>query len=318
MWLMYHWLCGSRKKPPCPAISTPFLQTCKCTRLRKEREVAKEGSRGGSKGRWRVGEGGACRFMIIPKQMLLLKSLWIANRAACQESRNQNTSLWGEVDERREGVRWGSCFPAFVSTPAVQTFLPRAILCPTATLAALSRWRYGLNHSRRLKLVSVTLGVTAGKNLSDSAWFHRSHYLFHLPLKSFGLFCFTDFILSMNKSRKKTTTLHGYKISQLIFFFICLSDNKQEKLNFLCVNCENCKQAPAMHQLFLSRFAIEQYQGDTFLRLLLGVKLFGREHTFCVFYVMHTEHVTETLNSTQLWHWTLRRRSSGIGSNNAQ
>lgn len=55
-----------------------------------------------------------------------------------------------------------------------------------------------------------------------------------LPLKSFVLFCSTDYILPMNKSRKKTTTLHGYKIRQLVFFFfICLSHNKQERLHFL-------------------------------------------------------------------------------------
>lgn len=93
---------------------------------KRSEEVAKGGRKGGGE----VKGGGACRFMIIPKQMLLLKTLWIANRAACQESRNQNTSLLREVDERREGVRWGSCFPAFVSTPAVKTFLPHTILYP--------------------------------------------------------------------------------------------------------------------------------------------------------------------------------------------
>lgn len=33
-----------------------------------------------------------------------------------QESKYQ--PIRGEVDERREGARWGSCFPSFVSAPA--------------------------------------------------------------------------------------------------------------------------------------------------------------------------------------------------------
>lgn len=45
-------------------------------------------------------------------------------------------------------------------------------------------------------------------------------------------FFYTDYILPVNKSRKKTTTLLGYKINQLVFFFICLSHNKQERLHF--------------------------------------------------------------------------------------
>lgn len=80
--------------PSSPAISTPFPQTCKCTRLMKEKERERKGKEEREE---QGGEGcvvgGTCRFMIIPKQMLLLKSLWIAKRAACQESTNQNTSL---------------------------------------------------------------------------------------------------------------------------------------------------------------------------------------------------------------------------------
>lgn len=38
-----------------------------------------------------------------------------------------------------------------------------------------------LNHPLRLKLASVTLGATAGKNLSDSARCHLGHYLFCCP-----------------------------------------------------------------------------------------------------------------------------------------
>ena len=125
MWLMYHWLCGSRKSPlpPHHHPSSPplFHKHASAHAPRKEQERGSRGREGGRKERGEVKGGGACRFMIIPKQMLVLKTLWIANRAACQESRNQNTSLLGEVDERREGVRWGSCFPAFVSTPAVWT-----------------------------------------------------------------------------------------------------------------------------------------------------------------------------------------------------
>lgn len=48
-------------------------------------------------------------------------------------------------------------------------------------LAALSSWRYGLNHPQRLKWASVTVGVTTGKNLSDSVGSHLSRYLFHSP-----------------------------------------------------------------------------------------------------------------------------------------
>lgn len=53
------------------------------------------------------------------------------------------------------------------------------------------------------------------------------------PPKSFVLFCYIDYVLSTNKSSQRTTTQHGHKISRLIFFFICLSDNKQERLDFL-------------------------------------------------------------------------------------
>lgn len=57
-------------------------------------------------------------------------------------------------------------------------------------VAAPSRFRFVFNHVGRLKLVSVTVGVTAGKNLSASARSHHSHHLFHPPLKSFVLFSY--------------------------------------------------------------------------------------------------------------------------------
>lgn len=107
------------EKPSCLTITHHlhplFPQTCKCTQLRKEVGVRWQGEGGGGV---KKRGGDACRFMIIPKQMLLLRSLWIASVAARQKSRNQNTGLWGEVDERRRGASCGSRFPAFVSMPA--------------------------------------------------------------------------------------------------------------------------------------------------------------------------------------------------------
>lgn len=53
------------------------------------------------------------------------------------------------------------------------------------------------------------------------------------PLKSFVLFCYTDYILSMNKSCSKTTTLHGYKISRLMFIsFVYQTINRKG-----CISC---------------------------------------------------------------------------------
>ena len=194
MWLMYHWLCGSRKSalPPHHHPSSPplFHKHASAHAPRKEQE---SGSRGREEREGEVKGGGACRFMIIPKQMLVLKTLWIANRAACQESRNQNTSLLG-------GSRWkkGRCEMRFmlscfcIHASCMDPFLPHTILYQQWRWQPRLEGRYDLNHLRRLKLASVTVGVTAGKNLSDSAWSHRSHYLFHRPLKSF-VFCFVFF-----------------------------------------------------------------------------------------------------------------------------
>lgn len=44
------------------------------------------------------------------------------------------------------------------------------------------------------------------------------------------------------------------------------------------MNCENCKQALKVQQVFLSRFAIEQHQGDKF-----QYPFIGKDHKFCMF-----------------------------------
>lgn len=217
MWLMYHWLCGSRKSPPIPpsaALSTPF--STKHARMQvhtaEEREgweVAeggREGAEGGGVGRWRV--GGVCRFMIIPKQMLLLKTLWIANRAACQESRNQNTSLWGEVDERREGVRWGSCFPAFVSTPAVRPFF-LTLFFTHSGVGGLVLLKVRLKSFTLFEVSVRDTGSSHRKKLIRLCPIPSLTLFVSQPLKCFVLFCYANYILSMNKSHKKTTTLHS-------------------------------------------------------------------------------------------------------------
>lgn len=86
-----------------------------------KREIKKLGGR-------EVKGGGAWRFMVIVKQM---KTLWIASRASCQESRNQNTSLLG-------GSRWkkGRCEMGFklscfcVCTSWMVLFFTQIILYP--------------------------------------------------------------------------------------------------------------------------------------------------------------------------------------------
>lgn len=55
-------------KPTCPTISTPFTTNME---VHEAEETGKEVATGGR----RRGGGGASRFMIIPKQMLRLKSL---------------------------------------------------------------------------------------------------------------------------------------------------------------------------------------------------------------------------------------------------
>lgn len=54
------------------------------------------------------------------------------------------------------------------------------------------------------------------------------------------------------------------------------------------MNCENCKQALDVQQLFLSRFAIEQHQGDKFLHPLLRKKHSRRTINFAL-YAMHAK-----------------------------
>lgn len=76
--------------PPSPPLFLKHASAHGWWRRRRERKGKEEREEQGGEG---CVVGGTCRFMIIPKQMLLLKSLWIAKRAACQESTNQNTSL---------------------------------------------------------------------------------------------------------------------------------------------------------------------------------------------------------------------------------
>lgn len=124
-------------------------------------------------------------------------------------------------------------------------------------LAAASHQRYGLNHQRRLKLASVTLGVNAGKKLISLCLILSLAFV-SLPLKSFVLFCYTDYILSVNKSCERGNAPRGSNITQL-FFFSSVYQTINRKVAFLAVNCENYKQAL---ELFLSCSAIEQHEGD--------------------------------------------------------
>lgn len=72
--------------------------------------------------------GGACRFVLIPKQM---KTLWIANRASCQESRNQNTSLLGGSGWKKGRCEMGFMLSCFcVCTSWIVLFFTQLILYP--------------------------------------------------------------------------------------------------------------------------------------------------------------------------------------------
>lgn len=120
--------------------------------------------------------GGAWRFTVILKQT---KALWIASRGSCQESRNQNTTLLGGSGWKKGRCEMGfklSCF--CVCTSWIVLFFTQIILYPQRCCQHCLTERYDLNHSLCLKLASVTLGVTAGKNLSVPTWSHLSHYLF--------------------------------------------------------------------------------------------------------------------------------------------
>lgn len=72
--------------------------------------------------------GGSWRFMVIPKQT---KTLWIANRASCQESRNQNTSLLGGSGWKKGRCEMGFMLSFFcVCTSWIVLFFTQIILYP--------------------------------------------------------------------------------------------------------------------------------------------------------------------------------------------
>lgn len=179
MWLMYHWLCWVTEKPPCPTITQPlhplFLPHANAhSRGTGSSEREERGSRE-VKGR------GSMQVYDNTQTDALVE-----NSLNCEQGR-----LPGIQESKYRlirGSRWkkGRCemrfmLSCFCICASCIDLSSSHYSLPTVALAAPSRWRYGLNHSRRLKLVSVTLGVTAGKNLSDSARSHHSHYLFHHP-----------------------------------------------------------------------------------------------------------------------------------------
>lgn len=143
-----------------------------------------------------------------------MKTLWIANGASCQEPRNQNTTLLGG-----SGWKKGRCEMRFMlSCFCVYTGCKVPILHPQRLWQRCLAERYDLNHSLCLKLASVTLGVTAGKNLSDSAWSHLSHYLFPLSLKSF-VFEFVTQIIFFPWTKPQENHHPVWQQNKSIYFF---------------------------------------------------------------------------------------------------
>lgn len=110
-------------------------------------------------------------------------------------------------------------------------FSPWHYSLPTVALAAPSRRKVGLKSYALFEVSVRDTGSNRRKKLIRLCLIPSFVLFVPLSLKSFVLFRYTDYILSMNKSCKKTTTLHDYKINQIIFF-ICLSHNKQERLHF--------------------------------------------------------------------------------------
>ena len=202
MWLMYHWLCWVTEKPHHHPPSPPlFPPTCKCTRQRKEREEREERGSREVKGR-----GSMQVYDNTQTDALVENSLNCEQRRlpGIQESKYQliRGSRWKKG--RCEMRFMLSCFCIYASCKDLSS---SHYSLPTVALAALCLWRYGLNNLHRLKSVSVTLGVTAGKKLIRLCPIPSRSLFVPWPLKSFVLFCSIDYILSMNKSWQKTNTL---------------------------------------------------------------------------------------------------------------